>query len=242
MAFPTIIATDFKGIISLSLSAYGEDDFEDYINDTIRKYTNHCLGAKSALQIETLVLKKYNKLLDGYTYIFINKDLEEEYAYFAGFTKFLKSMIYFEIVRNDFQMTEAGAVNNKNENADKVRQYTIAQDRYNKAVDFLNDVFSYMENIGTLSISFDTISEVSGGTYSATVNTTVEPLYEDNEIIQLINPTDVDTTIDATIYNFTWDGTVATFNFDALTGLAFESFDYTPYSDVKTKELIKIYL
>ena len=245
MAFPSILITDFNGQISLSQSLYGAEDFEDFVNEAIIKYTNLVLGAKASYQIETLSLLKYDKLMEGYTYTYINDDLEEEYGYFAGFIKFLKYMIYFEIVRNDFQMTDAGATNNKNENTDKVRQYAIAQDRYNKAVDFLNDVFSYMENLGTLSYSFDTISEVAT-LYSVSVLSATQPLFQNDEVIQLIDPRDSTglTTIDATISNITWNGVdgESTFDFTAETGIAFESFEYTPYIDVKTTELKKTYL
>lgn len=77
---------------------------------------------------------------------------------FYSLPDILKHLIYYYIVRDDFIMTDTGAITNKNENSEKVKQHNIAKDRYNTAMTMLTNLYKYMDSKANLTTTDFTIN------------------------------------------------------------------------------------
>jgi hypothetical protein len=218
---PTYTIEDFKGVIALSMNRFdANENFTSYENTYVNLYVNTLLGGAVYNEIKNTDKLKWNALFDGGSY---------EKGYFVGFSTVLKYLIYFHIVRDDFTMSDVGAVINNNENSKKVSQYGIAKDRYNKAVVYLRDVYKYIDD--SVFEYTATTTDLGGGTFLIEIITPTRTFLEDDEKIE----------VDEVLYpirNHTVGVGVETFEVDVNA----TSFKYTPYMNVVQNQLDVIVL
>ena len=231
---PTILVSDFIGVLSLSANRFKSEQYDSYINQFIAEYTNGLLGTEAYLNILTSINPKWTLLFNGGTYEYVEDGITL-YGRLYGFTEVLKYLIYFNIVRDDFTMSETGAVNNANENSVRVRQYTIAQNRYNQAVTYLNDVYSFIDR--NEEVTYEVTSVDNTGTYTLTIVGTSSPYLENGDTITIdevdytiSNLATVITTGTPDIYTTTFDitGTGLT-----ITEVTVRPFDLITQADFK---------
>jgi hypothetical protein len=217
---PTYPIEDFKGVISLSTNRFTTANFTQYENVYIPQYIYELLGVVAFNEISTSTKLKWTKLLDGGVY---------DKGYFAGFSEVLKYLLYFHIVRDDFSMSDVGAVQNNNENSTKVKHYGIAKDRYNKAVKYLMDVYKYIDD--SVFEYTATTTDLGGGVYSVEIVTPTRTFLEDGELIELDE-------VFYPINNHVVGVGVETFEVAVDATL----FKYTPYKDVVKNQIEVIVL
>lgn len=186
---PNILVSDFIGVLSLSANRFKSEQYNSYITQFIAEYTNLLLGTEAYIKIQTSINPKWALLFDGGTYEYVEDGITL-YGRLYGFTEVLKYLIYFNIVRDDFTMSEVGAVNNANENSVRVRQYTIAQDRYNQAVTYLNEVYAFIDR--NMEVIYPVTAVDNTGTYSLTIEGYSLPFLENGDVVTI---DDVDYTI-----------------------------------------------
>jgi len=235
MALQLYTIQDFKGVIKLSGSRFTEEEFDTYFLRYSNEYTNDLLGSDAYNEIVTSDKLKWTKLFEGGIY-FMTGEPTETVGFFTGFSDVLKFLIYFHIVRDDFTMTDTGAVSNLNENATKVKQYGIAKDRWNIGADYLKGVYQFIDNM-VLDYT-GTVTDL-GGSFLVEIATDRRTLLEDGEEIEvneilypISNHTVVYDVIDPTIIV----GETFEVSVDAST------FVYCPYSKVVQQPLDYIVL
>jgi hypothetical protein len=171
---PNYVIEDFKGVIALSINRFDVENFTSYERTYVNQYINDLLGGDVYNEINTTDKLKWAALFEGGSY---------SKGYFSGFSTVLKYLIYYHIVRDDFTMSDVGAVINANENSKKVSHYGIAKDRYNKAVGYLREVYNYIDN----SVFEYTASNVTPllDKYLIEITTTSRTFLENGEYIEV---------------------------------------------------------
>jgi hypothetical protein len=218
---PNYTIDEFKGIIALSMNRFdASDNFVAYERTYVNTYVNLLLGGKVYNEIKTTDKLKWTALFEEGSYI---------NGYYVGFSTVLKYLIYFHIVRDDFTMSDVGAVINHNENSKKVSQYGIAKDRYNKAVVYLSEVYKYID--ASVFEYTATTTDLGSGTFLIEIDAPTRTFLEDGEFIE----------VDKVLYpirNHTVGVGVETFEVDVNA----TSFKYTPYMNVIKNQLDVIVL
>lgn len=237
---PVITIADFIGVIALSANRFNTVEYDSYIANYTTEYINTLLGTEAYINLLTSINPKWAILLEGGTYEYVEKD-ELKYGRLTGFNEVLKYLIYFNIVRNDFTMSEVGAVNNQNENSIRVKQYTIAQDRYNKAVTYLKEVYDFIDRNELVVYPSTAVDNV--GTYTITIDSLTLPYLEDGDTIT-INDDKVEYVI-SNLVNTLVPGTPDTYTttFDiTATGLTITSVTVRPFDLIQQADFKYSYL
>jgi len=228
MALPIITIDDFKGVLSLSANTFKVIEIDSYINTYLNEYTRRLLSTEVYEILGTSNDVKWTLLIDGGTYFYLDCEGKKRKSSIAGFTNFLKFIIYFHIVRDDFTMTDVGAVNNKNENSERVRQYPIAQDRYNKSIGYWKEILTMIERTTNYIQPITSIVDNLDNTSTVTVTTLQETLVANGDTI-LIN--DVEYVVSGKNFDGIDTETIL-INSGGVTG---DEYIFSPYELVKTE-------
>jgi hypothetical protein len=235
MALPTIAITDFTGQIALSANKFTALQLQAYVDSFLPKYIRELLSPAAYVQMSTTNDVKWDRLNSGGDYDYVEAGTDKV-GYSPGFRKVLLYLIYFQIVRDDFSMTDTGAVVNTNENSTRVRQYNIAQDRYNKGVAFYNEVLLYLFRVKALTQGITQLID-NTGTFTVRVdNLAQESLLANGDVVTMDD-------VEYTVFNKSYDENTFIELFD-VTAVALTATEYTfsPYTKVETSYLYPQYL
>lgn len=226
----TIEIADFVGEIELSANRFDTANFDSYIERYKTKYGNELLGSQLYKSLLDSTSDKYDELLSGTTYEYIDEKTKQlSYDYHQGFLYVLKYLIYFHIVADDFTMSDSGAVMNKNDNAVQVSGYSIARDRFNKAVETYRKVVDFIERLGTIEYSC-TSTEDAPGVYALTIQGLA--YIEDGDTITANG-------VEYEASNVLFDGSDTLFNISGGDGLTFDTIAAKPFRGFAKNEDFK---
>ena len=167
---PILTTDDFTGVWDLSLDTYQTSDLSDYITLYEELWVRKILTDELFEEVKTddPPKQKYQDLRDGGFYT--NEDGDR--VYFKGLKEFLKNMIYYHWLADNFINTTTGNVVNFNENSNRLSQGENQQyinRKYNQAgIIYDNDIFPFMLNYKDSSGTISSSSETAG-TYTLTV-------------------------------------------------------------------------
>lgn len=225
MPLPGYSSAEFIGELAYSTNRFTSSYFVEIMTSTVADYVLLLLGDAAYIDIDSPTFKqKWTKLFSGG--IFNGK-------VFPGMDKVLKYIVYFNLVRNEFNMSDTGAVRNKNENSTNLPQYPIAKDRFNKAVKYLETTYAAIKD---LEFVYDCTSAPAVDGYLITIEVTSRTLLDTGDTVYVEG-------IPYTIANHT----VITAG-DEVTSETFEiavpatTFTYKPYEAVVPYDLKRIVL
>lgn len=158
----------FTGEVAISNNRFNTDNINSFITRYRRKYASELIGPTMFNQIMESDSEKWDDFKFGVTYPYIDSTGTEKYEYQEGFVTLLKYLIYFELVKNDFRISDTGAVKNKNANSTPIKSYNIAKDRWNKAVAMIKPFFDFIERkkvitYATYDVTPETLPSVGYG-------------------------------------------------------------------------------
>lgn len=173
MALPAIdISTSFIGSIKLTGNQFKQTEFTNYINGLYPDIIEKLLGnaVLNFLEQTDPLPEKYTDLLSGVEYSNIE---EEKTLKTKGVLSTVYQLLYFEIIRDNFNPSHAGNVKGKAEVSDRLTNNENAAkvaNEYNRGVRYFNQqIIPFLDNYKDFEQSIDSI-------IGSTVNTS-ETLY-----------------------------------------------------------------
>jgi hypothetical protein len=219
MAIPQITSADFKGWIKIPKGDFTELD--NYIAQFQKSKSREIIGDDAYIEADSENYQRWNDLFSGATYE--NEDGKK--VIFDGLNEGVRHFIYFEYIRDNFEMSTNNAIQVESENSKRLEDAgIIALQRNNAGARLVNDQLPlFLENYSEI-IEEVTGSTDNGGTYTINVAST---LYLENGDIVKINGT-----------NYAASNVVADASFDiteATAGLDFtgENAVWEPFAKVE---------
>lgn len=223
MALPSIVTTDYTGLINVSADTFTSQDFQAWIDEEYPLLVREILSDAAYIAIRDSADPLPDKWADamlGNTYL----DDNGNQVINTGLTNIVRYWLYWQWVSEQpFVSTNTGNVQNLNENsraASLGNNAAIAAKRYNKAVGWLlEELYPFLNQFASVSQAVTNAADLGGGVYQLTVDATT--YLQDGDTVTVDSIEYAAANVTATTFDIT------------TTETAFSSAAWYPFQDLK---------